>query len=192
MLSVLEKYKVVLASKSPRRQELLKAIIPDFSVVLRDTKESYPDGLQGCQIVEYLAKLKASAFAGELADDQLLITSDTIVWVDGKVLGKPANREEAIEMLRLLSGCRHSVFTGVGITTNAKQLIFSDETIVHFKQLSDAEIEHYVDSYKPYDKAGAYGIQEWIGYIGVIKIDGSYFNVMGLPVQKLYEVLKEF
>lgn len=192
MLSVLEKYKVVLASKSPRRQELLKAIIPDFSVVLRDTKESYPDGLQGCQIVEYLAKLKASAFAGELADDQLLITSDTIVWVDGKVLGKPANREEAIEMLRLLSGCRHSVFTGVGITTNAKQLIFSDETIVHFKQLSDAEIEYYVDNYKPYDKAGAYGIQEWIGYIGVIKIDGSYFNVMGLPVQKLYEVLKEF
>lgn len=191
MLS-LDKYKIVLASKSPRRQELLKAIIPDFSVVLRDTKESYPEGLREGQIVEYLAKLKADAFAGELADDQMLITSDTIVWVDGKVLGKPAGREEAIAMLRQLSGREHSVFTGVGITTNARQRVFSDVTYVHFKQLTDAEIEYYVDNYKPYDKAGAYGIQEWIGYVGVTKIDGSYFNVMGLPVQKLYEELNEF
>lgn len=188
----LDKYKIVLASKSPRRQELLKAIVPEFSVVLRDTKESYPEGLHEGQIVEYLAKLKADAFAGELADDQILITSDTIVWVDGKVLGKPADREDAIAMLRQLSGRRHSVFTGVGITTNARQRIFSDVTYVHFKQLSDAEIEYYVDNYKPYDKAGAYGIQEWIGYVGVTKIDGSYFNVMGLPVQKLYEELKGF
>ena len=192
MLPIFNKYKFVLASKSPRRQELLKGIVHEFDIMLRDTAESYPDTLQGAQIVEHLAKLKASAFEGELADNQLLITADTIVWIDNQVLGKPKNRAVAIEMLHQLSGRKHTVYTGVCLKTTQKERVFSAATDVYFRQLSDDEIAYYVDTYKPFDKAGSYGIQEWIGYVGIERIDGSYFNVMGLPVQRLYQELKKF
>ncbi|MBO4603155.1 MAG: septum formation protein Maf [Salinivirgaceae bacterium] len=192
MLPIFNKYKFVLASKSPRRQELLKGIVPEFDIMLRDTAESYPDTLQGAQIVEHLAKLKASAFEGELAENQLLITADTIVWIDNQVLGKPKNRTVAIEMLHQLSGRKHTVYTGVCLKTTQKERVFSAATDVYFRQLSDDEIAYYVDTYKPFDKAGSYGIQEWIGYVGIERIDGSYFNVMGLPVQRLYQELKKF
>ena len=192
MLPIFNKYKFVLASKSPRRQELLKGIVPEFDIMLRDTAESYPATLQGAQIVEHLAKLKASAFEGELTDNQLLITADTIVWIDNQVLGKPQNRAVAIEMLRQLSGRKHTVYTGVCLKTTQKERVFSAATDVYFRQLSDDEIAYYVDTYKPFDKAGSYGIQEWIGYVGIERIDGSYFNVMGLPVQRLYQELKKF
>ncbi|MBO7595028.1 MAG: septum formation protein Maf [Salinivirgaceae bacterium] len=192
MLPIFNKYKFVLASKSPRRQELLKGIVPEFDIMLRDTAESYPDTLQGAQIVEHLAKLKASAFEGELAENQLLITADTIVWIDNQVLGKPKNRTVAIEMLHQLSGRKHMVYTGVCLKTTQKERLFSAATDVFFRQLSDDEIAYYVDTYKPFDKAGSYGIQEWIGYVGIERIDGSYFNVMGLPVQRLYQELKKF
>ena len=192
MLPIFNKYKFVLASKSPRRQDLLKGIVPEFDIMLRDTAESYPATLQGAQIVEHLAKLKASAFEGELAYNQLLITADTIVWIDNQVLGKPKNRDVAIEMLRQLSGRKHTVYTGVCLKTTQKERVFSAATDVYFRQLSDDEIAYYVDTYKPFDKAGSYGIQEWIGYVGIERIDGSYFNVMGLPVQRLYQELKKF
>lgn len=189
---ITDKYEVVLASKSPRRQALLKEIVPEFSVQLRNTAETYPPSLKGAQIVEHLAKLKASAFEGELADSQLLITADTIVWIDDMVLGKPKDRSGAIAMLRQLSGRKHTVFTGVCLKTNQKEQVFSVATDVFFRQLGDDEITYYVDNYKPFDKAGSYGIQEWIGYVGVERIEGSYFNVMGLPVQRLYQELKKF
>ena len=192
MLPIFNKYKFVLASKSPRRQELLKGIVPEFDIMLRDTAESYPETLQGAQIVEHLAKLKASAFEGELAENQLLITADTIVWIDNQVLGKPKDRAVAIEMLHQLSGRKHTVYTGVCLKTTQKERVFSAATDVYFRQLSDDEIAYYVDTYKPFDKAGSYGIQEWIGYVGIERIDGSYFNVMGLPVQRLYQELKKF
>ena len=171
---------------------MLKGIVPEFDIMLRDTAESYPDTLQGAQIVEHLAKLKASAFEGELADNQLLITADTIVWIDNQVLGKPKNRAVAIEMLHQLSGRKHTVYTGVCLKTTQKERVFNAATDVYFRQLSDDEIAYYVDTYKPFDKAGSYGIQEWIGYVGIERIDGSYFNVMGLPVQRLYQELKKF
>lgn len=189
---ITDKYDVVLASKSPRRQALLKEIVPEFSVQLRNTAETYPPTLKGAQIVEHLAKLKASAFEGELADSQLLITADTIVWIDDMVLGKPKDRSGAIAMLRQLSGHKHTVFTGVCLKTNQKEQVFSVATDVFFRQLGDDEIIYYVDNYQPFDKAGSYGIQEWIGYVGVERIEGSYFNVMGLPVQRLYQELKKF
>ena len=192
MLPIFNKYKFVLASKSPRRQDLLKGIVPEFDIMLRDTAESYPETLQGAQIVEHLAKLKASAFEGELAENQLLITADTIVWIDNQVLGKPKDRAVAIEMLHQLSGRKHTVYTGVCLKTTQKERVFSAATDVFFRQLSDDEIAYYVDTYKPFDKAGSYGIQEWIGYVGIERIDGSYFNVMGLPVQRLYQELKKF
>ena len=139
-----------------------------------------------------MAKLKASAFEGELAENQLLITADTIVWIDNQVLGKPKDRAVAIEMLHQLSGRKHTVYTGVCLKTTQKERVFSAATDVFFRQLSDDEIAYYVDTYKPFDKAGSYGIQEWIGYVGIERIDGSYFNVMGLPVQRLYQELKKF
>ena len=190
--SITDKYRVVLASKSPRRQALLKEIVPEFSIMLRDTAETYPPTLVGAQIVEHLAGLKAAAFEGELADDQLIITADTIVWLDGSVLGKPKGRSEAIDMLQRLSGRKHTVYTGVCLKTTQKTNVFSVATDVFFRQLDQSEITYYVDTYKPFDKAGSYGIQEWIGYVGVERIEGSYFNVMGLPVQRLYQELKKF
>ena len=189
---ITDRYEVILASKSPRRQALLKEIVPEFSIMLRDTAETYPATLKGAQIVEHLANLKASAFDGELIDNQLLIAADTIVWIDDMVLGKPKDRSGAIAMLQQISGRKHTVYTGVCLKTNQKKRVFSVATDVFFRSLSEDEIEYYVDKYQPFDKAGSYGVQEWIGYVGVERIEGSYFNVMGLPVQRLYQELKEF
>lgn len=186
------KYKIILASGSPRRHQLMRDAGFDFEVRLKSIEEIYPETLPAEEIPEYLSCLKASAFRSELTKDELLVTADTIVCLGAKTLGKPHNRENAIEMLHQLSGQKHRVVTGVCLTTVEKQQTFSVFTDVYFKELTEEEIVYYVDHYKPFDKAGAYGIQEWIGYIGIERIDGSFYNVMGLPVQKLYETLKNF
>ena len=186
------KYKIVLASASPRRHQLMHDAGFDFEIRLKNTEEVYPKDLPSVQVPEYLAHLKADAFKNELKADELLVTADTVVCLGAKILGKPKSRENAIEMLQLLSGQKHTVVTGVCLTTCDKQTSFSSYTDVYFKELTKDEIVYYVDTYEPFDKAGAYGIQEWIGYIGIGRIDGSFYNVMGLPVQKLYETLKAF
>lgn len=192
MLDNLEKYKVILASGSPRRRELMAGLGVNYEVrILPDVDESYPDTLQGEEIPLYIAKEKADAYIPMMQLDELIITADTIVWLDGKVLGKPRDREDALQMLRTMSGRTHKVFTGVCITTTDWQRSFTAQTEVRFATLSEDEIIYYVDNFKPMDKAGAYGVQEWIGFIGVENISGSYYNIMGLPVQKLYrELLK--
>ena len=192
MLDNLEKYKVILASGSPRRRELMAGLGVNYEVrILPDVDESYPDTLQGEEIPLYIAKEKAHAYIPMMQPDELIITADTIVWLDGKVLGKPRDREDALQMLRTMSGRTHEVFTGVCITTTDWQRSFTAQTEVRFATLSEDEIIYYVDNFKPMDKAGAYGVQEWIGFIGVENISGSYYNIMGLPVQKLYrELLK--
>lgn len=192
MLDNLEKYKVILASGSPRRRELMAGLGVNYEVrILPDVDESYPDTLQGEEIPLYIAKEKADAYIPMMQPDELIITADTIVWLDGKVLGKPRDREDALQMLRTMSGRTHEVFTGVCITTTDWQRSFTAQTEVRFATLSEDEIIYYVDNFKPMDKAGAYGVQEWIGFIGVEDISGSYYNIMGLPVQKLYrELLK--
>ena len=193
MFDNLKKYRIILASNSPRRKELLAGLGVDYEVrTLPDVDESYPEKLQGADIPLFISKIKADAYKTLLQPDELMITADTIVWMDGMVLGKPRNRFGAIEMLRQLSGHTHQVFTGVTITTATRQHSFSVGTEVRFANLTDEEIVYYVDTYQPMDKAGAYGVQEWIGYIGVENIQGSYFNVMGLPVQRLYTELKKF
>lgn len=192
MLDNLKKYKVILASNSPRRKELLAGLGVDYEVrTLPDVDESYPETLQGADIPLYIAKEKADAYVAMMQPGELMITADTIVWLDGKVLGKPRDREDALQMLRTMSGRTHEVFTGVCITTTDWQRSFTAQTEVHFATLSEEEIAYYVDNFQPMDKAGAYGVQEWIGFIGVENISGSYYNIMGLPVQKLYrELLK--
>lgn len=191
MLDNLKKYKVVLASASPRRRELMKGLDVDFEVRrLPDVDESFPQELQGGDIPLYISKKKADAYRPSMADDELVITADTIVWLDGAALGKPADEEDAKRMLRGMSGKTHSVFTGVTITAKAFQYCFVAQSDVTFAALSNDEIEYYIAKYKPMDKAGSYGVQEWIGYIGISNIVGSYFNVMGLPVQRLYNELK--
>jgi len=185
-------YKIILASKSPRRHELLAGLDLPFEVVIHEVDEVFPEGLSMEEIPVYLAKLKAVPFYGELSENTLVITADTIVWIDGMVLGKPNDYEHACEMLRHLSGKKHVVVTGVCLTTKDKQVAFAATTDVYFKDLSDAEIDYYLKNYHPYDKAGSYGVQEWIGYIAIERIEGSYFNVMGLPVQRLYEELQKF
>lgn len=192
MLDNLEKYKVILASESPRRRELMAGLGVNYEVrILPDVDESYPDTLQGEEIPLYIAKEKADAYIPMMQPDELIITADTIVWLDGEVLGKPRDREDALQMLRTMSGRTHEVFTGVCITTTDWQRSFTAQTEVRFATLSEDEIIYYVDNFKPMDKAGAYGVQEWIGFIGVENISGSYYNIMGLPVQKLYrELLK--
>ena len=192
MLDNLEKYKVILASGSPRRRELMAGLGVNYEVrILPDVDESYPDTLQGGEIPLYIAKEKADAYIPMMQPDELIITADTIVWLDGKVLGKPQDREDALQMLRTMSGRTHEVFTGVCITTTDWQRSFTAQTEVRFATLSEDEIIYYVDNFKPMDKAGAYGVQEWIGFIGVENISGSYYNIMGLPVQRLYrELLK--
>ena len=192
MLDNLEKYKVILASGSPRRRELMAGLGVNYEVrILPEVDESYPDTLQGEEIPLYIAKEKADAYIPMMQPDELIITADTIVWLDGKVLGKPRDREDALQMLRTMSGRTHEVFTGVCITTTDWQRSFTAQTEVRFATLSEDEIIYYVDNFKPMDKAGAYGVQEWIGFIGVENISGSYYNIMGLPVQKLYrELLK--
>ena len=180
--------KIILASNSPRRKELLGGLGVDFEVkVLKGVDESYPESLSAPDVAEYIAAEKADAYT--VKDDELLITADTVVIVGRDILGKPADAADACGMLRELSGKTHQVVTGVCLTTSKEQRRFSVTTDVTFKQLSDAEINYYVDKYKPYDKAGAYGIQEWIGYIGVTALSGSYYNVMGFPVQRVYEEL---
>lgn len=192
MLDNLEKYKVILASGSPRRRELMAGLGVNYEVrILPDVDESYPDTLQGEEIPLYIAKEKADAYIPMMQPDELIITADTIVWLDGEVLGKPRDREDALQMLRTMSGRTHEVFTGVCITTTDWQRSLTAQTEVRFATLSEDEIIYYVDNFKPMDKAGAYGVQEWIGFIGVENISGSYYNIMGLPVQKLYrELLK--
>lgn len=191
MLDNLKKFNVVLASNSPRRKELMTGLGVDYVVkTLPDVDESYPDTLRGEEIPAYISREKADAYQSMIEPDELLITADTIVWLDGEVLGKPKNREDAVHMLRKLSGASHQVITGVCLTTKEWQKCFTATTDVTFASLTEEEIVYYVDKYAPMDKAGAYGVQEWIGFIGVESISGSYFNVMGLPIQKLYKELK--
>ena len=190
MLDNLKKFNIVLACNSPRRKELMSGLGVDYVVkTLPDVDESYPDTLQGEEIPAYISREKAEAYQSMIEPDELLITADTIVWMNGEVLGKPKDREDAIRMLRKLSGASHQVITGVCLTTKGWQNSFTVTTDVTFAVLSEEEIVYYVDKYSPMDKAGAYGVQEWIGFIGVESISGSYYNVMGLPVQKLYREL---
>ena len=190
MLDNLKKFNIVLASNSPRRKELMSGLGVDYVVkTLPDVDESYPDTLQGEEIPAYISREKAEAYQSMIEPDELLITADTIVWMNGEVLGTPKDREDAIRMLRKLSGASHQVITGVCLTTKGWQNSFTVTTDVTFAVLSEEEIVYYVDKYSPMDKAGAYGVQEWIGFIGVESISGSYYNVMGLPVQKLYREL---
>ena len=192
MLDNLKKYKVILASNSPRRKELLSGLGIEYQVkAMPDVDESFPDTLVGEEIPAFIAQAKANAYQSVMGADELVITADTIVWIDNEVLGKPESREDAIDMLRKLSGASHQVITGVCITTVDWQKCFTATTDVTFAQLTDEEIEYYVDNYAPMDKAGAYGVQEWIGFVGVESISGSYFNVMGLPIQRLYGELKK-
>lgn len=183
--------KIILASNSPRRKELLSKLDVDFEVkVLPDIPETYPNNIPTHKVAEFIAQEKATAYDKIIDNTNILLTADTIVLVDNKILGKPKSLSEAYEMLKLLSGCTHKVITGVCLRTDSKIKTFSVETDVTFKNLQDDEISYYIDKYSPLDKAGAYGIQEWIGYIGVTSLRGSYFNVMGLPVQRVWEELK--
>lgn len=186
------KYKIILASNSPRRRELLAGLDIPFQVkVLPGVSESYPEDLPVDQIPEYIAQEKAAAYRGMIGEDELVLTADTVVILENEVLGKPKGLREASDMLHRLSGKTHRVITGVCLTTQSEQRHFSVTTEVSFRELTDMEIAYYVDRYKPLDKAGAYGVQEWIGYIGVTGLKGSYYNVMGLPVQRIYQELKE-
>jgi septum formation protein len=186
-------YHIILASNSPRRKELLAGIDVNFDVrVIRDIDESYPASLPTKDIAEYISRKKATVYRQQMASDELIITADTIVVLDSEVMGKPHDEADASRMLHELSGRTHQVITGVTLTTIDRQRSFSVETDVTFKSLTDEEINYYIQHYKPFDKAGAYGIQEWIGHIGVTALKGSYFNVMGLPVQRIYEALRQF
>ncbi|WP_026705952.1 Maf-like protein [Flavobacterium soli] len=190
-----EKFKnhtIILASGSPRRQQFLKDLDLDFEIRLKEVEEIYPEGLEAEEITNFLAELKANAFEGELKENDILITSDTIVWFDNKALGKPKNYDDAFQILKSLSGNTHDVITSVCIKTIENTDVFYELTAVTFNELPDEAIHYYLEHYKPYDKAGAYGIQEWIGFIGVSRIEGSYANVMGLPVDKVYSYLTNF
>ena len=184
----LSNYNLILASGSPRRQHLIKELDIPFTIDIREVEEVYPKHLKGAQITDYLADLKSKSFKNLQAND-LLITSDTIVWFEEKAIGKPKNKKDAFDMLKKMSGKEHDVFTSVSIRGKSIQKIFNDKTMVLFEEFTNEEINYYIDKCSPYDKAGSYGIQDWIGLIGVKKITGSYFNVMGLPVHKLYKEL---
>lgn len=193
MLSNLQKYEILLASNSPRRRELLAGLDIEYRVTaLPEVDESYPATLSGEEIPLYISQEKAAAYRSQMKENTLLITADTIVWLDGRVYGKPHDLDDAKAMLRALSGKTHTVITGVTLTSMQKQISFAVSTEVDFAPLADDEIDYYVDRYRPLDKAGAYGVQEWIGYIGVTGLHGSYYNVMGLPIQRLYTELKKF
>jgi len=185
-------YRIILASKSPRRQQLLRELGLKFDIVIKDYSESYPEGLNGEQIARYIASEKAGTFKNGLSDNEIVITADTIVWCNNHVLGNPSDYDEAVSILKEISGNTHEVITGVTILSSTKEITFSESTKVTFEPLSDDEIRYYVDNFKPYDKAGAYGIQEWIGIAACSHIDGSYFNVVGLPVQRLRLELEKF
>lgn len=185
----LKKYTLILASGSPRRQQFFKDLDLDFEIRLKEIEEIYPPELKAHEITNYLAELKASAFEGELNPNEILITSDTIVWHNNAALGKPKDEQDAFEILKSLSNSTHEVITSVCFKTNEKVEILYEITKVTFNELSEESIRYYLENYKPYDKAGSYGIQEWIGFIGVSKIEGSYANVMGMPTDKVYEYL---
>lgn len=185
----LKQYKLILASGSPRRQQFFKDLELDFEIRLKEIEEIYPSNLKAAEITNFLAELKANAFEGELKENEILITSDTIVWHHEKALGKPKDRQDAFDILKSLSNSTHEVITSVCFKTNTNTKLLFETTKVTFNELSDDEILYYIDHYEPFDKAGAYGIQEWIGFIAVSKIEGSYANVMGMPVDKVYKYL---
>ena len=187
----LKNYKIILASGSPRRQQFFKDLEIDFEIGLKEIEEVYPPNLIEEDITDYLAVLKSDAFEGELNENEILITSDTIVWHDNKALGKPKDYEDAFLMLQSLSNKTHKVITSVCFKTKSKTEVISETTLVTFSELSEDQILYYLDNYKPFDKAGSYGIQEWIGFVGVAKINGSYPNVMGLPIDKVYDYLNK-
>ena len=187
----MNRYHIILASKSPRRQELLKGLDVDFEVHVKEgIDESYPDDIEAEQVPVYISRKKAAAY--EITSGNMLITADTVVVSDGEILGKPKDAAQAAAMLHKLSGKTHTVTTGVTMKTCDRQVSFPVTTKVTFRQLTDDEINYYITNYKPFDKAGAYGVQEWIGYVAVTRLEGSYYNVMGLPVQRIYEELKKF
>ena len=188
LAKILAHKNLILASGSPRRQQFFKDLGVDFKIVLKPVDEIYPNHLKGAEITDFLAQLKASAFK-EIGTDDIIVTSDTIVWHNEQALNKPKDREEAIGMIQSLSGTTHQVITSVTFTMSNRQKTINDTTSVTFKTLSQDEIEYYIDNFQPYDKAGGYGVQEWFGYIAVTHIEGSYFNVMGMPMHKVYETL---
>lgn len=188
----LKSYKIILASGSPRRQQFFKDLDLDFEIRLKDIEEIYPDHLQGVEITNYLAELKANAFDGELSANEILVTSDTIVWLNNKALGKPKDYDDAFAVLKLLSNATHEVITSVCFKTIDTRETLFEVTKVTFNILTDEAIHYYLENYKPFDKAGAYGIQEWIGLIGITRIDGSYTNVVGLPTEKVYQYLSKY
>ena len=188
----LQNWNIILASQSPRRKQLLEQLGYTFIQKSKDTDESFSKEMPQREVAEYLSKKKAAAFEAEIQDNDLVITSDTIVLIDNQILGKPDDHKEAFEMISKLSGKNHEVITGVCLKSSHKEVSFSVSTTVFFKKLSDQEILHYIDKYKPFDKAGAYGIQEWIGLIGVDKIEGSFYNVMGFPAKAVYEAIETF
>ena len=187
-----KKYRIVLGSQSARRQQLLKGLDIDFEIkTLDNTEEIFPADMPAGEVAPYLARRKAEALQ-PLADDELLITADTVVVVDGKIYGKPSDKEEARSMLQTLSGRMHEVITGVAITTAERSVVFAVSTKVWFTHISTEDIDYYIERYRPFDKAGSYGIQEWIGFVGIERIEGSFYNVMGLPIHRIYRVLKDF
>lgn len=188
----LKSYKIILASGSPRRQQFFKDLEIDFEIRLKEVEEIYPPQLQAEEITNYLAELKAKAFDGELQSNEILVTSDTIVWHKNQCLGKPKDEEDAFKMLQSLSNSTHEVITSVCFKTNSKIETFHEVTKVTFEVLSDEAIRYYLDNYKPFDKAGSYAIQEWIGYVGISKIEGSYTNVVGMPMHLVYQKLMNF
>jgi len=185
-------YRVILASRSPRRQQLLRELGLKFDVVIKEYEEIYPESLSGEEIARFVAHEKAASFKDDISENEIVIAADTIVWCNNKVLGKPLDHDDATRILKEISGNTHEVITGVSLRSQTKELTFSESAKVTFETLTEEEISYYIDEYKPYDKAGAYGIQEWIGIIACSHIDGSYFNVVGLPVQRLYKELQRF
>lgn len=186
----LKNHTIILASSSPRRQQFFRELDLDFVIQIKEVEEIYPKELEGTEITDFLADLKSKPFTN-LSKNDLLITSDTIVWLNDKALGKPKNEDEAFTMLKELSGKKHEVITSISIKSVAFQKIINDITTVYFKEITDEEINYYIKNHKPFDKAGAYGIQEWLGFIAIHKMEGSYFNVVGLPIHKLYKELMD-
>ncbi|MAZ27309.1 MAG: septum formation protein Maf [Cytophagaceae bacterium] len=189
LLDKLDGHKIILASQSPRRKELLNLMNIPFAVRLKPVEEIFPDDLNGKEIAEHIARLKANAHLEDIAVDEIIITADTVVWCDGRAMGKPADVAGAKEMIKHLSGKTHEVITAICLLTSTGIITDSDVVTVHFKDLTDEEIDFYIEDYKPFDKAGAYGIQEWIGHVGITKIEGAYNTVVGLPTHLLYAML---
>lgn len=192
MIENIRNRRIILASKSPRRMELLKGLGLEFTSKTKDVEEDFPEDLDVFRVPQFLAEKKASAFQADLEEKDLLITADTVVIVKGEILNKPADRKEALSMLHKLSGNIHQVVTGVCMKDIHKTVLLDDITEVHFTKLEEQELQDYIDRFHPFDKAGSYGVQEWIGYVGVYKIIGSFYNVMGLPVHRIYEELKKW